>query len=229
MPPAVFISLSEEIALIVPIGEWVLREACATAAAWPDMLEELRVAVNLSAVQFASPNLAEIVIEALEGSGLPPHRLELEITESVLLQDSEATVTALSRLRALGVRICMDDFGTGYSGLGYLRSFPFDKIKIDRSFIGDLSANGQSAAIIRAIADLASSLGMAVTAEGVETPEQLALVRAQGCTEVQGYLIGKPRPSHEVVPLLARYRGAERHRPSSPAPAPVAIDEALAG
>ncbi len=228
--PGNFIPLAEETGLIVPIGEWVLREACATAASWPEWSEDVRVAVNLSAVQFASPNLEEMVIDALERSGLAPNRLELEITESVLLQTGDGTVGALHRLREFGVRVCMDDFGTGYSSLSYLRSFPFDKIKIDRSFIGDLSDRGQTAAIIRAIADLATGLGISVTAEGVETQEQLALVRAEGCTEVQGYLTGRPVAAPEVPGLLSNHRRMawRRPMPALPLPAPTA-GKALAG
>jgi EAL domain-containing protein (putative c-di-GMP-specific phosphodiesterase class I) len=202
--PGEFIPLAEEIGLIVPIGEWVLRQACRDAAAWP---ADVKVAVNLSPVQFKSRDLVPAVFSALAASHLPASRLELEITESVLLDDSEAVLSTLHQLRTLGVAISMDDFGTGYSSLSYLRSFPFDKIKIDRSFVRDLSTSGDAAAIIRAIAGLGSSLGMRTTAEGVETQEQLDRLRAEGCTEVQGYLISRPRPASDLVDLIGRGRG----------------------
>jgi diguanylate cyclase (GGDEF)-like protein/PAS domain S-box-containing protein len=198
--PADFIPLAEEIGLIVPLGEWVLREACREAASWPG---RVKVAVNLSPVQFRNPTLLHTVVSALGASGLSPLRLELEITESVLLHDSAATLTLLHQLRGLGVRIAMDDFGTGYSSLSYLRSFPFDKIKIDRSFVRELGEKADCLAIVRAVAGLGASLGITTTAEGIETPEQLDQVRAQGCTEVQGYLFSRPRPASEVPALLA--------------------------
>jgi len=200
--PAEFIPVAEETGLIVPLGEWVLRRACAEAAHWPDAI---RVAVNLSPVQFRNRGLVTMVTQALAAAGLPATRLEIEITEAALLQKDEMTVAMLHQLRALGVRISMDDFGTGYSSLSYLRSFPFDKIKIDRSFIADIERNGESEAIIRAIAELGASLGIATTAEGIETPEQLELVRRAGCTEVQGYLLSKPRTASEVLDLIAGF------------------------
>jgi EAL domain-containing protein (putative c-di-GMP-specific phosphodiesterase class I) len=203
VPPAEFIPLAEEMGLIVPLGEWVLREACNEAARWPD---PIKVAVNLSPVQFRNRGLVTTVTQALAAARLPPHRLELEITEAVLLQDDEAIIAMLHQLRALGVRIAMDDFGTGYSSLSYLRSFPFDKIKIDRSFIQDIERNRGSAVIIRAIANLGASLGIVTTAEGVETEEQLELVRRAGCTEMQGYLVSPPRPACEIAGLIARFR-----------------------
>ena len=177
VPPAEFIPLAEETGLIVPIGEWVLRQACAEAATWPD---DIKVAVNLSPVQFKSRNLVPDASSARwRASGLPPARLELEITESVLLQDSDATLATLHQLRGLGVRIALDDFGTGYSSLSYLRSFPFDKIKIDRSFVSDLSrARATAWRSSRAVAGLGASLGMTTTAEGVETSEQLEQIRS---------------------------------------------------
>lgn len=196
--PADFIPIAEEIGLIIPLGEWVLRQACAEAAQWPD---DIKVAVNLSPNQFKSKNLVQIVVSALASSGLSARRLELEITESVLLHDNDATLTRLHQLRDLGVRISMDDFGTGYSSLSYLRSFPFDKIKIDRSFVNDLAHGDDAVAIVRAVASLASKLGMATTAEGVETEEQLARIRQEGCTEMQGYLFSPPRPAGEVSKL----------------------------
>jgi len=207
VPPSEFIPLAEEMGLIVPLGEWVLREACLEAARWPD---PIKVAVNLSPVQFRSRGLVTTVTHALAAARLPPHRLELEITEAVLLQDDEAIVTMLHRLRALGVRIAMDDFGTGYSSLSYLRSFPFDKIKIDRSFIKDIDRNRDSAVIIKAIASLGQSLGIETTAEGIETEEQLDIVRRAGCTEMQGYLMSKPVPAHALGDLIARFRSEEK-------------------
>jgi len=203
VPPSEFIPIAEEMGLIVPSGERILRQACAEAAGWPD---DIKVAVNLSPVQFKSKTLALAVTSALASSGLPPHRLELEITESVLLQDNEATLTTLHQLRQLGVRISMDDFGTGYSSLSYLRSFPFDKIKIDQSFVRDLSGKEDSLAIIRAVAGLGRNLGMATTAEGVETREQLGYLRQEGCTEVQGYLFSRPLPARNIIPLLESVR-----------------------
>jgi diguanylate cyclase (GGDEF)-like protein len=199
--PAEFIPVAEETGLIVPIGEWVLRDACRTAMSWPS---HVRVAVNLSPVQFKDGRLYATVRAALKESGLPATRLELEITESLLLAESEPTLETLHRLRKLGVRISMDDFGTGYSSLSYLRSFPFDKIKIDRSFMHDLAAGGDSLAIVKAVIGLGQSLGMATTAEGVETSEQLAAVREQGCSEVQGFLFSRPLPPaglHEFLHL----------------------------
>ena len=198
--PLDFISVAEESGLIVRLGAWVLRNACAEAATWS---KPVRVAVNLSPMQFKSPELAQTVFSAIAASGLAPDRLELEITESALLQDTEATLATLHQLRSFGVRIAMDDFGTGYSSLSYLRSFPFDKIKIDRSFIHELSTRGDCQAIVRAVTGLGSSLGIATTAEGVETHEQLKLLRREGCTEVQGYLFSPPRPAAEVEELLA--------------------------
>jgi diguanylate cyclase (GGDEF)-like protein len=201
--PGDFIPLAEEIGLIIPIGEWVVRQACRDAMTWA---EPLSVAVNLSPAQFKSGRLVEMVMSALATSGLPPHRLELEITEGVLLQENETTLRTLHRLRELGVRVSMDDFGTGYSSLSYLRSFPFDKIKIDRSFVRDLAEKPDGDAIIRAIAGLGKSLGMTTVAEGVETPAQLERIRAEGCTDVQGYLISHPLPMAQLVPFLESYK-----------------------
>ncbi|MCA1471357.1 EAL domain-containing protein [Bradyrhizobium sp. IC3195] len=201
--PISFIPLAEETGLIVQLGEFVLRSACADAATWPD---DVDVAVNLSPVQFKSPNLIAAVTEALAISGLGARRLELEITESVLLQNSEATLTTLHELRAMGVRISLDDFGTGYSSLSYLRSFPFDKIKIDRSFVSELATREDSMAIIRAVTGLGRSLGIVTTAEGVENDAQLELLRREGCTQAQGYLFSKPRPASDVAIMLERPR-----------------------
>ena len=199
--PINFIPLAEETGLIIQLGEFVLRSACADAATWPD---DVDVAVNLSPVQFKNPNLIASVTEALAASGLDTRRLELEITESVLLQNSEATLTTLHELRAMGVRISLDDFGTGYSSLSYLRSFPFDKIKIDRSFVSELATREDSMAIIRAVTGLGRSLGIVTTAEGVENAAQLELLRREGCTQAQGYLFSKPRPASDVAIMLDR-------------------------
>jgi diguanylate cyclase (GGDEF)-like protein/PAS domain S-box-containing protein len=198
--PNNFIPLAEETGLIVQLGEWVLRRACVEAAGWSD---PVMVAVNLSPVQFKNPNLTTMVMAALQASGLPANRLELEITESVLLQNSESTLETLHQLRAHGVRISLDDFGTGYSSLSYLRSFPFDKIKIDRSFVQELASREDSMAIVRAVAGLGRSLGIVTTAEGVETEEQLDLLRREGCTQAQGYLFSPPRPAADVESMLS--------------------------
>jgi diguanylate cyclase (GGDEF)-like protein len=197
--PSDFIPVAEETGLISSIGEWVLREACAEASAWPD---DIRIAVNLSPAQFHQRGLVEHVIRALSASNLRPERLELEVTESLLLAETETTLQTLHRLRALGVRISMDDFGTGYSSLSYLRSFPFDKIKIDRTFVAGLEPGDESTAIIRAVVGLGQSLGMSTTAEGIETEAQLDAVRAQGCNEVQGYLFSPPLPGSGAAALL---------------------------
>ena len=197
--PQVIIPIAEDTGLIVAIGEWVLREACTAAMGWP---AHVNVAVNLSPVQFKNRHLIEHVAAALAATGLKPERLELEITESVLLADNEPTLRKLHDLRDLGVRICMDDFGTGYSSLSYLRSFPFDKIKIDQSFVQDLSKRGDSLAIVKAVIGLGQSLGMTTTAEGVETEDQLDLVREQGCSEVQGFLFSPPLPAGAAALLF---------------------------
>jgi diguanylate cyclase (GGDEF)-like protein len=213
--PATFIPLAEETGLIVPIGEWVIRQACATAAQWP---ADLRIAVNLSPAQLRNPALPQMLLSALAVSGLAPGRLELEITETVLLHDSAATLAILFRLRELGVRIAMDDFGTGYSSLSHLQRFPFDKIKIDRSFINNIAADVSSLNIVRAVAALASGLGVAATAEGVETREQFDLIRSEGCTEMQGFLLSKPVPAHELAPLFLA-KGLEGEGPRQAAAA----------
>ncbi|HEX4800817.1 MAG TPA: EAL domain-containing protein, partial [Sphingomicrobium sp.] len=197
--PADFIPLAEEIGVITSIGAWVLKQACAEAARWPS---HLTIAVNLSPVQFKNRALVLDVIAALGASGLAANRLELEITEAVMLQDTEATLATLRQLKDLGVHISMDDFGTGYSSLSYLRKFPFDKIKIDQSFVRDLESRPESMAIVRAVAGLGSTLGIPTTAEGVETLDQLKAVKAEGCTQVQGFLIGKPQPASQIPALL---------------------------
>ncbi|HUI94837.1 MAG TPA: PAS-domain containing protein [Xanthobacteraceae bacterium] len=198
--PAEFIPIAEETGLIMPIGEWVLRQACADAATWP---RDVNVAVNLSAAQFKLPSLSRVVVGALAAAGLPPRNLELEITESVLIQSSATVSSTLRELHGLGVRFAMDDFGTGYSSLGYLRNYPLDKIKIDRSFVSDLNAEESSGSIVRAIIALARSLGMSTTAEGVETEEQLAALRAAGCTEIQGFLFSRPLPHAQLLRMVA--------------------------
>jgi diguanylate cyclase (GGDEF)-like protein len=201
VPPSDFIPVAEEMGLIVQLGDWALRQACAEATEWPD---EICVSVNLSPLQFSKGNLVSSVMSALASAGLPASRLELEITESVLLEKSERNITILNQLRDLGVRISMDDFGTGYSSIGYLRSFPFDKIKIDQSFVRDLLVDEGSLAIVRAIAGLGVSFGMITTAEGVETEEQMRCLNLEGCIEVQGYLYSRPVPADEIVGVLAR-------------------------
>ena len=205
IPPMEFIPVAEETRLIMPIGEWVLRQACTEAARWP---ESVRVAVNLSAVQFRNRNLVATVTHALAAAGLSARRLELEITETVLMQEDDTILAMLHQLRALGVRIAMDDFGTGYSSLGYLRSFPFDKIKIDRSFVSGKGSAAESEAIIRAIAELGATLGIETTAEGIETTEQMEFVRRAGCTEGQGYLISRPKPISELRDFAPLQRAA---------------------
>jgi diguanylate cyclase (GGDEF)-like protein len=193
--PANFIPIAEETGLIVPIGEWVLRRACADAVTFPSFA---KIAVNISPVQFAGGDLSELVRDTLLQSGLAASRLELEITESALLQDSEAVIRTLHSLRALGVRTALDDFGTKYSSLTYLRSFPFDKIKIDQSFVRDMASREDCLAIVRSVAQLAARLGMTATAEGVESGAQLDQVREAGCTEAQGYFFGQAEPVEKL-------------------------------
>ncbi len=197
--PAEFIPLAEETGLILPIGEWVIHEACHQASAWP---ENVSVAVNISPKQFTYPGLSGTILQALANSGLDPHRLELEITESIFIADVEKTMATLHGLRNLGVRIALDDFGTGYSSLSYLRSFPFDKIKIDRSFVEDLRGNGNGHAVIRAITALADALGMETLAEGVEEIAQFETLEREGCRYIQGYLFSRPVASSAVLDLL---------------------------
>ena len=199
VPPDVFIPVAEEIGLITRLGEWVIRIVCAEAVKWP---EQVTVAINVSPVQFRTQNLLQIITHALAASGLAPGRLELEITEAILLDQAESTLTVLRQLQALGVRIAMDDFGTGYSSLSYLRKFPFDKIKIDQCFIQDLSLGGAASAIVRAVTGIADSFHMVTTAEGVETEEQRMIVKALGCTEMQGHLFSKAIPAAEILALL---------------------------
>jgi diguanylate cyclase (GGDEF)-like protein len=193
--PADFIPIAEETGLIVPLGEWVLKTACDEAVNWPD---HIKVAVNLSPAQLNNRNLLNLVTVTLAESELAAHKLQLEITETVLLQNTFATLATLHELRKMGVQIALDDFGTGYSSLSYLRSFPFDKIKIDRSFIQDLSNGAEPLAIVNAVASLAKCLNMTSTAEGVETREQLKMLQSIGCTEMQGYLFSHARPADEI-------------------------------
>jgi diguanylate cyclase (GGDEF)-like protein len=200
--PDDFIGVAEETGLIMPIGEFVLKAACREAAAWPS---HVKVAVNLSPVQFKGPGLVALVRSALKQARLEPSRLELEITESALLQNSQIVLKALHQLRNMGVGIAMDDFGTGYSSLSYLCSFPFDKIKIDRSFIADMTVKNHHLAIVHAAIELSARLGMTSTAEGVETAEEYALLEAEGCTNLQGYYISRPLPARRVAGLIARH------------------------
>jgi diguanylate cyclase (GGDEF)-like protein len=226
--PGEFVPLAEETGLIVPMGEWALRQALAEAAKWP---RHIRVAVNLSPVQFNSRNLAQVVMSALAASGVEASRLELEITESLLLQDRETTLATLHQLRDLGVRIALDDFGTGFSSLNYLRAFPFDKLKIDRCFIAGLAeGNEESLAIVRAVARLGTSLGIATTAEGIETQVQMDVARREGFTEVQGFWIGIPESAERIAEEYDLYRrttkprrtaaGKARAKPAAEKPAP---------
>jgi diguanylate cyclase (GGDEF)-like protein/PAS domain S-box-containing protein len=204
--PGIFIPLAEESGLIISIGEWVLREACREAASWP---RPLRIAVNLSPIQFRHGDLPGLVLAVLLDTGLAPSRLELEITEGVLVEDISRAVSILQRLKALGVRIAMDDFGTGYSSLSYLQAFPFDKIKIDQSFISNVMTNPQSAAIICGVIGLARGLQLPVLAEGVETKDQLAFLSKEACDEVQGYFVGRPFPIDHYAEMVGRKAGVE--------------------
>ena len=205
--PTEFIPVAEDAGIVNQLGEWAIRTACAEAATWRD---DTTVAVNVSSVQFKNDGLVQLVISALAETGLSPHRLELEITESVLLHDNEATLRVLHQLKNLGVRISMDDFGTGYSSLNYLRRFPFDKIKIDRCFIEHIADDASSLAIVQAVISIAKSRDIATTAEGVETKEQLELLRALGCTEMQGFLFSKAKPAAELASLLLPQRPPAR-------------------
>ncbi|MGB3738837.1 MAG: EAL domain-containing protein [Pontixanthobacter sp.] len=204
--PGEFIPLAEETGLILPIGDWVIREACHQASMWD---EHLGVAVNISPKQFSSPDLTSRILHAIAASGIDPRRLELEITESIFISNVEKTLAMLHSLRNLGVRIALDDFGTGYSSLSYLRSFPFDKVKIDKSFVDDLAGGGNGHAIIRAITTLADALGMESLAEGVEDIAQLAVLRREGCRSVQGYLFSRPMPAETLQHWL---QGGEEER-----------------
>jgi len=202
VPPCDFIPLAEETGLILRLGEYVLRKALEAAITWPN---GIGVAVNLSSMQFSHSDVVDCVRKALAASGLAASRLELEITESILLEDTESTLDTLQRLKGLGVRIAMDDFGTGYSSLSYLRRFPFDKIKIDGSFVSGLGSKSEDAAIVRAVIDLGQSLGMVATAEGVETEEQMRLLQAAGCGQAQGFLLGRPMPGENVPAFVTTF------------------------
>jgi diguanylate cyclase (GGDEF)-like protein/PAS domain S-box-containing protein len=206
VPPSEFIPVAEETGLITSLGRLMLRQACHDAAAWPD---DVGVAVNMSPLQFRVGNVLSLVMDVLKQTGLPPTRLELEITETLVLEKSSQVLATLHALRALGVRISMDDFGTGYSSLSYLRNFPFDKLKIDQSFIRDLAANREAQAIVRSIISLGKGLGVTITAEGVETEAEFRCLRAEGCHEGQGYLFSRPRPNAEIVALLRAQCGAD--------------------
>jgi len=195
VPPSDFIPFAEECGLIVPIGSWVLATACAEAASWD---RPLIISVNLSPAQFLQPGIVGTVAQVLLQTGLPPSRLELEITEGTLMDDTQNAFEILTSLKALGVKIAMDDFGTGYSSLSYLRKFPFDKIKIDRSFISDVENDSEAETIVQAIIAMSRSLRLHVTAEGVETKQQLSMLRALGCNFVQGYLLGRPRSAAQL-------------------------------
>jgi EAL domain-containing protein (putative c-di-GMP-specific phosphodiesterase class I) len=205
--PAEFIPIAEETGLINQLGEWVLTTACAEATKWPD---DIKLAVNVSPVQFRSDTLALKIVAALAESGLAASRLELEITEAVLIRDDDAALAILHQLRGIGVRIALDDFGTGYSSLSYLQRFPFDKIKIDRCFVTDIAEANGSSGIVRAVVNIAAERHMTTTAEGVETREQQELLRALGCSEMQGYLFSRPKPAAEIrqMLLIARERPA---------------------
>jgi EAL domain-containing protein (putative c-di-GMP-specific phosphodiesterase class I) len=216
--PGEFIPVAEETGLIIPLGEWILKQACADALSWP---RNIGLAINLSPVQFRSPDLVQTVFNALAAKHLEPARLQLEITETVLLQDNEAVLEKLHQLRSYGVRISMDDFGTGYSSLSYLRSFPFDKIKIDQSFVRGLGKREDSLAIVRAVIGLGQNLAMTTTAEGVETEDQLRVLREEHCNEVQGFLFSPAVPLKETGQLLQAIGSPKRKvaRPRSGATA----------
>ena len=199
--------MAEDSGLIVEIGAWAMREACRAAMHWPD---HVRVAVNVSSIQFQRQGLLGIITQALVQSGLPAARLEIEITESIFLDSDEAVLGTLHTLRTLGVRIALDDFGTGYSSLSYLQSFPFDKIKIDQSFIREIAVRPNAVAVVRAIVELARALGMDTTAEGVEEPDQLEQLRGQGCKSIQGYLFGRPAPLADTLALFPNNPAAGR-------------------
>ena len=206
VPPDKFIPLAEELGLIHSIGSWALSQACKDARNWP---EDVSVAVNVSPNQFKTADLVESVRRALGASGLQSNRLQLEVTETVLLNNTDLTLSMLHDLRELGVRIAMDDFGSGYSSLNYLRKFPFDKLKIDKSFIDNIANDQECVAIVRAVTDLARTLGIETTAEGVETQEQRAVLRNMGCDEIQGYLISRPQSVAGVRDLLGASALAE--------------------
>jgi EAL domain-containing protein (putative c-di-GMP-specific phosphodiesterase class I) len=199
IPPSEFIPVAEETGLISELGKWVLTTACLEAATWPG---HIKLAVNVSPIQFKDDTFALKVVAALAASGLPASRLELEITEAVLIRDDETALAILHQLRATGVRIALDDFGTGYSSLSYLQRFPFDKIKIDRCFVSDIADPNGSSSIVRAVVSIAAARNITTTAEGVETEEQRSLLRTFGCTEMQGYLFSPAKPAAELKKLF---------------------------
>jgi predicted signal transduction protein with EAL and GGDEF domain len=205
IPPSAFIALAEEVGLIAPIGEWVIREACKQAAKWP---RHVKVAVNVSAAQFKSAALVPTIVDAIASSRIASSRLIVEVTESVMIGDTNQAIAILHSIRDQRIMIAMDDFGTGYASLGYLRRFPFDEIKIDRSFVSELGKRDDSVVIVRAIISLAKALGIATVAEGVESEDQFACLRAEGCDEIQGYLISRPMPAEDVLAFLGRAEGA---------------------
>jgi EAL domain-containing protein (putative c-di-GMP-specific phosphodiesterase class I) len=207
LSPAEFLPLAEETGLIEPIGEYVLRSACREAVRWP---KDISVAVNVSPAQFKSKALALTILAALNAADLAPQRLDLEVTESALMEDTEAVLHTLAQLRDIGVRISMDDFGAGYSSLSYLRRFPFDRIKIDRSFIREMPKSAESGAIVRAIIGLGQNLGVATVAEGVESFELLGVMREEGCAEAQGFVLSRAMPPDEVRAFLDRYTSADQ-------------------
>jgi EAL domain-containing protein (putative c-di-GMP-specific phosphodiesterase class I) len=211
--PDVFIPLAEQTDLIVPLGRWVLREACETALTWP---QDILLSVNLSPAQFAHSDVVEDVRQVLVGTRLPASRLELEITENVMLNDTDGALTTMNALKELGVRLNMDDFGTGYSSLGYLRAYPFDGIKIDKRFIASISSGANDRAVVQAIIGLGKAMGLTVTAEGVETEEQLDILGRDQCNEVQGYFMSRPVDKTAFALLLHASRNVQpepsRHR-----------------
>jgi EAL domain-containing protein (putative c-di-GMP-specific phosphodiesterase class I) len=213
VPPGEFVAVAEESGLILALGEWALQQACAQAAQWP---AHLSVAVNISPVQVMTHDLPEVVQRALKASGLAARRLELEITESVFINETRGTVGRLHALRGLGVQIALDDFGTGYSSLAYLRRFPFDTLKIDRAFVRELLVSRDARAIVRNILALAGSLRMATVAEGVEEPAQVAVLADEGCAQVQGYYVARPLPADEVLGFVAQWQRRAGHRPATP-------------
>jgi EAL domain-containing protein (putative c-di-GMP-specific phosphodiesterase class I) len=207
VPPALFIPVAEDSELILPLGEWALREACRKAAQWPN---DLRIAVNLSPKQFTAPNLFHMIEQTLAETGLAPQRLELEITERIFMENNDSTLSTLRRLKELGVRVSLDDFGTGYSSLSYLRSFPFDKIKVDRAFVSDLKDSSEHIVIVQAVVTIARALGMTTTAEGVETEDQQRFLTTLGCDEVQGYLYSAPVPIENVPEIIAKWASQKK-------------------
>jgi EAL domain-containing protein (putative c-di-GMP-specific phosphodiesterase class I) len=209
IPPDDFIALAEESGLILSIGQWVLRAGCSEACAWRRSgLGDLRVAINISSLQWQRPDFVAETVAVLRETGLPPALLELEVTESTAMAYAEATATTLQRLRALGMAVAIDDFGTGYSSLNYLKSFPLDRLKIDRSFIKDIGAEDGNAAIVTAIIAMAHQLQIEVVAEGVETEAQLAFLRAHDCDQIQGHLLGKPLPAAQFLDWLVTWPGS---------------------